>query len=88
MSITIGLADAKARLSEVIDRVEAGETVIISRNGTAVAEMRAVRRVSLEEAVQRIRAIGRRVGKRNAGKAPWPPDRKSLREIAHDRHRA
>ncbi len=87
MSTTIGLADAKARLSEVIDRVEAGETVIISRNGNAVAEMRAVRPVSPEEAVARIRAIGKRVAKRNAGKAPWPPAGKSLREIAHERHR-
>jgi hypothetical protein len=26
MSLTIGLAEAKARLSEIIDRVEAGET--------------------------------------------------------------
>ena len=30
MNETIGLADAKARLSELIDRVEAGETVIIT----------------------------------------------------------
>ena len=39
MNETIGIADAKARLSELIDRVEAGETVIIARNGLPVAEM-------------------------------------------------
>jgi prevent-host-death family protein len=84
---TIGLADAKARLSEVIDRVEAGETVIIARNGLPVAELRPVRRVSPEDAVKKIRAIARRVPKRNLGKPAWPQDGRSLRDIAHEGHR-
>lgn len=33
------LADAKARLSELIDRVEAGETVEITRRGKLVARI-------------------------------------------------
>ncbi|HEX8224279.1 MAG TPA: type II toxin-antitoxin system prevent-host-death family antitoxin [Allosphingosinicella sp.] len=33
------LADAKARLSELIDRVEAGESVEITRRGRAVARV-------------------------------------------------
>ena len=33
------LADAKARLSELIDRVEAGETVEITRRGKPVARL-------------------------------------------------
>lgn len=33
------LADAKARLSELIDRVEAGETVEITRRGRVVAKV-------------------------------------------------
>jgi prevent-host-death family protein len=33
------LADAKARLSELIDRVEAGETVEITRRGKIVARV-------------------------------------------------
>ncbi|MDQ2908073.1 MAG: type II toxin-antitoxin system prevent-host-death family antitoxin [Candidatus Eremiobacteraeota bacterium] len=57
----IGLADAKVRLSEMIDRVETGEIVIISHNGKALAEIRALRRVSTEEAVRRTRAINKRV---------------------------
>jgi prevent-host-death family protein len=33
------LADAKARLSELVDRVEAGETVEITRRGRIVARV-------------------------------------------------
>jgi len=35
----INLADAKARLSELVDRVEAGETVDILRRGKLVARL-------------------------------------------------
>ncbi len=38
------LADAKARLSELIDKVEAGETVEITRRGKPVATVAPVRR--------------------------------------------
>lgn len=66
MNETIGLAEAKACLSEVLDRVEAGETVIIAQNGLPVAEVRPVRRVSPADAVKKIRAIAKRVSERNA----------------------
>lgn len=39
----VSLADAKARLSELIDRVEAGDTVNITRRGKPVARLMAVR---------------------------------------------
>jgi len=35
----VNLADAKARLSELIDRVEAGETVEITRRGRPAARL-------------------------------------------------
>ena len=38
----ISLADAKARLSELVDRVEAGESIDISRRGKPVARLTAV----------------------------------------------
>jgi prevent-host-death family protein len=69
MNVTIGVAEAKARLSEVVSRVEGGETIVIARNGEPVAELRPVRRVSPAEAVERIRAIARRVAKRNEAKS-------------------
>jgi prevent-host-death family protein len=39
---TINLADAKAHLSELVDRVEAGGSVDITRRGKAVARLSAV----------------------------------------------
>jgi prevent-host-death family protein len=36
---TINLADAKAHLSELIDRVEAGDSIDITRRGKAVARL-------------------------------------------------
>lgn len=38
----VNLADAKAHLSELIDRVEAGESVDITRRGKPVARLTAV----------------------------------------------
>lgn len=40
--VTVNLAQAKARLSELLDKVEAGEEIIITRHGRAVAHVRPV----------------------------------------------
>ncbi len=46
--ITVNMHEAKTRLSELVKAVETqGETVILCRNGTEVAEIRAVRREPL-----------------------------------------
>ena len=37
--VTVNLAQAKARLSELLDQVEAGEEVLITRRGRAVAHL-------------------------------------------------
>ncbi|MDP3548674.1 MAG: type II toxin-antitoxin system prevent-host-death family antitoxin [Phreatobacter sp.] len=36
---TVNLADAKARLSELVDRAEAGDTIDIARRGKTVARL-------------------------------------------------
>ena len=36
---TVSLADAKARLSKILNDVEAGEEVIITRHGTPIARV-------------------------------------------------
>ena len=41
---TVNLAHAKAHLSELLDKVEAGEEVLITRRGQAVAHMSPVAR--------------------------------------------
>jgi len=42
--ITINLVQAKAHLSELLDKVEAGEEVIVTRHGRAVAYIHRVSR--------------------------------------------
>jgi prevent-host-death family protein len=37
--VTVNLAQAKARLSELLDKVEAGEEVIITRHGRVIAHV-------------------------------------------------
>lgn len=37
--VTVNLAQAKARLSELLDKVEAGQDVVITRRGRAVAHI-------------------------------------------------
>jgi prevent-host-death family protein len=39
---TVNLADAKARLSELVERAAAGEAVCITRRGKAIAKITAV----------------------------------------------
>lgn len=41
---TIKLADAKAHLSELVDRVEAGDSIEITRRGKPIARLTAVAR--------------------------------------------
>jgi prevent-host-death family protein len=38
-SATVGAFDAKTRLSELLDRVEAGEVIVITRHGAPVATL-------------------------------------------------
>lgn len=40
--VTVNLAQAKVRLSEVLDKVENGEALVITRPGPAVANLSAV----------------------------------------------
>lgn len=41
MDNQVSVAEAKAHLSEILDRVEAGEEVVITRRGRAIARLRA-----------------------------------------------
>lgn len=43
MGITVGAFEAKTKLAELLDKVEAGESVTITRRGKAVAQLVAVR---------------------------------------------
>jgi prevent-host-death family protein len=70
MSTTVGSFEAKTKLAELLDKVEAGETVIITRRGFAVAQLVPVKPAD-ERARQRalIEEIKRwRVGKDRGAK--------------------
>ena len=86
MAMTIGLAEAKARLSEILDRVETGETIIISRNGRPVAELRPLQKKTPAEVVAAIRAFRERSDRRHAGEPPWPAAGERLRDVIHRGH--
>jgi prevent-host-death family protein len=65
----VGAFDAKTNLSQLLDRVERGETIVITRHGEPIAKLApyqvAIDRKQVEEAVKAIAAIRRKVvGKR------------------------
>jgi prevent-host-death family protein len=46
--VTVTLAQAKAHLSELIDKVEGGEVVVITRHGKPVARLSAIARTKVQ----------------------------------------
>lgn len=63
---TMSATDAKARLAELLDDVERGETVVITRHGQAVARLVPEadrRREAARQAIESIKAIRARAGK-------------------------
>jgi len=65
MGITVGAFEAKTKLAELLDKVEAGESVTITRRGKAVAQMVAVK--SDDEAV-RMRALVEEIKRTRVGR--------------------
>jgi prevent-host-death family protein len=61
---SIGAYDAKARLSELLDRVEKGEQIIITRHGRPVARLvpeSEPDKTAAQAAVARLIALGERL---------------------------
>lgn len=54
---TVGLAEAKNKLSELIGRVAQGEEITITRHDEAVAKLVPAKRSSREEAIHAIEGI-------------------------------
>jgi prevent-host-death family protein len=62
----IQASDAKAHLPQLLDDVERGETIVITRHGRAIARIvpEAERRQEeIDRAIESIKGVGRRVGK-------------------------
>lgn len=68
----IGAFEAKNKLSELLDRVERGERVVITRHGKPVAEMipAAAKDVRRQRAVEASRRIRERAEK-SGGRFDW-----------------
>ena len=64
-SNTVGAYEAKTHLSELLEKVEAGEEIIITKHGTPVAKLVPVeKKASVEEraaAIRRIQKLGTRL---------------------------
>lgn len=72
---TVSLAEAKAHLSELLDQVEAGEDLVITRHGRPVAHVRAVSRPKQPVPVEELAAF-------RATMPAWPrPSSEILREM-------
>ena len=56
-STTVPLAEAKNKLSELIDRVSRGEEFVITRHDTEIARLIPAKRSSLEESRRAVEAI-------------------------------
>ena len=54
---TVNLADAKARLSELVDRAEAGEDVCITRRGKPVVKLTRIEQPKEPIDVEALRAL-------------------------------
>lgn len=59
-------SDAKARLAQLLDDVERGETIIITRHGRAIARIvpdAGRRREEIDAAIETIKGLRKRTGK-------------------------
>lgn len=61
MRTSIGIYEAKNRLSELLDRVETGETIVVTRHGKEVALLTPVhaQHSSGQQAIGRLRQLRR-----------------------------
>ena len=89
MSETYSTYEAKAKLSEILRKVERGRTVVISRHGKAIAEVRPV--LNDESIERRIEELARQGVIIHASPSPrsWKPIARrpgALRRFLADRN--
>ncbi len=71
----IGIRELKAKLSEVLRSIEAGESVRVTNHGKPVADIVPPKRTSGRERLEELVAQGRVRGPKNTGRKPPPPPR-------------
>ena len=65
MAIVVGSFEAKTKLAELLDKVEAGESVTITRRGKAVARLVAIR---TDEEQVRLKALIEEIKRTRVGR--------------------
>jgi prevent-host-death family protein len=66
MAREVKASEAKTHLPQLLDEVERGETIIITRHGRAIARIvpeRDLRRQEIDRAIEDIRELGKETGK-------------------------
>jgi len=58
---TVSLGEAKAHLSELLNEVEAGEDIVITRHGRAVARVSPLEKAKLPIPIKRLAALRKAV---------------------------
>ena len=82
---TLSIAEVKANFSSLAQEVERGVTVVVTRRGKAILEMRPVQSLSADEAVAGIRRF--RKSKGFNADAPLLGRGETPRQYAHRRHK-
>ncbi len=78
--LSVNLAHAKAHLSELLDRVEAGEELVITRHGKPVAHLRPVASPKEPLDLEALAALRARL-------PPWAEDSATLLRKMRDEER-
>ena len=81
---TVGCYEAKTHLPALIERVERGEKILITRRGTAVAML--CKPAEIEEKMS-IREAIRRMNELQKGNLSGRKKGQTLRQMAHEGHR-
>ena len=76
---TMQATEAKARLAELLRKVERGETVVITRHGEAIAQVIPTRKSELTDRKQSVDRFRRR-------REEWQPIAMSIDDILRARH--
>jgi prevent-host-death family protein len=76
---TIGLYEAKTKLSEIVDRAEKGERFTITRHGKAVAQLGPARRHNPERAAEGFKHLRQVADRVDLSDLTWD-DLKQLRD--------
>ncbi len=78
MGIVVGAFEAKTKLAELLDKVEAGETVTITRRGREVARLVAVKS---EDERARVQALVEEIKRWRVGKDRGAKPGSTIREL-------